>query len=341
MKKNSKLKYFLSILFLILIIFLTFKVIYDKESIEVIIDQFKTLKYEYIVLCFAIMALYYIIQGVYMKIILTTLKQKTSILKCTFYALVECYFSGITPSASGGQPAELIYMTKDKIPMRKSYITLMLNTIYFKLILLVLGIIALIYKSEFLFNSRYVYMAFFGLGFLVDLFVVVSCTILVFNQSFIRGLANKVLNLGRKIPILRKYIDKLDIDEILKRYNEEILFIADHKKVVVIDFFLAAIQRILYFSIAYVVYRSLGFNTYTYLDLLSIQVIVQVTMEAVPIPGGAGVSEGMFHNLFVMIFASKLADVGMLLTRTYTFYIPLIVSGLIVLTYNVLKKRKN
>ncbi|MBO4245558.1 MAG: flippase-like domain-containing protein [Bacilli bacterium] len=341
MKKNSKLKYFLSILFLILIIFLTFKVIYDKESIEVIIEQFKTLKYEYIVLCFIIMALYYIIQGVYMKIILTTLKQKTTILKCTFYALVECYFSGITPSASGGQPAELIYMTKDKIPMRKSYITLMLNTIYFKLILLVLGIIALIYKSEFLFNSRYVYMAFFGLGFLVDLFVVVSCTILVFNQSFIRGLANKVLNLGRKIPILRKYIDKLDIDEILKRYNEEILFIADHKKVVVIDFFLAAIQRILYFSIAYVVYRALGFNTYTYLDLLSIQVIVQVTMEAVPIPGGAGVSEGMFHNLFVMVFASKLADVGMLLTRTYTFYIPLIVSGLIVLTYNVLRKRKN
>ena len=341
MKKNSKLKYFLMILFLILIIFLTFKVLYDKESINLIIEHLKTIKYEYTILCIVMMICYYLLQGIYMKLILSTLKQKTSVLKCMFYALVECYFSGITPSASGGQPAELIYMTRDKIPMRKSYITLMLNTIYFKLILLVLGIFALIYKSDFLFNSRYIYIVFFALGFLVDLFVVVICIILVFNQSLIRGIAIKVLNLGKKIPVLRKKIEELDIDEILKRYKEEIIFIADHKKVVVIDFFLAALQRIIYFSIAYVVYRALGFNAYSYIDLLCVQVIVQIGIEAVPIPGGAGVCEGMLHNLFAMIFASKVADLGMLMTRTYTFYIPLIVSGLVVLSYNVFKKRRN
>ena len=52
--------------------------------------------------------------------------------KGVFYALVEFYFSGITPSSTGGQPAELYYMTKDKIPVRTSTIALILTTIYFK-----------------------------------------------------------------------------------------------------------------------------------------------------------------------------------------------------------------
>ena len=41
-----------------------------------------------------------------------------------------------------------------------------------------------------------------------------------------------------------------------------------------------------------------------------------------------------------MIFASKLADVGMLLTRTFTFYIPLLISGLIILIKYLKGKRK-
>ena len=71
-----------------------------------------------------------------------------------------------------------------------------------------------------------------------------------------------------------------------------------------------------------------------------LQVSVQVAIEALPLPGGAGLSEGMLHNLFVMLFASKLADVGMLLTRTFSFYIPLIVSGIIILIYNIIVKQK-
>ena len=64
-------------------------------------------------------------------------------------------------------------------------------------------------------------------------------------------------------------------------------------------------------------------------------------MESAPLPGGAGISEGMLHNLFIVIFASKLADVGMLLTRAFNFYIPLIVTGVIIfIEYLYRKLRK-
>ena len=83
------------------------------------------------------------------------------------------------------------------------------------------------------------------------------------------------------------------------------------------------------------------FNKLTYFDLFAIQIIVQITIESVPLPGGVGISEGMLHGLFVMIFASKMADVGMLLTRTFTFYIPLIISGLVILFEFIYRKYKS
>ena len=115
---------------------------------------------------------------------------------------------------------------------------------------------------------------------------------------------------------------------------------SSHKKVVILNFCLTFVQRLLLFSVAYVVYRALGFNYYNYFDLLLIQVIVQISIEALPLPGGVGLSEGMLHNLFTIMFASKLADVGMLFTRTFSFYIPLTISGIVILIYNIFSKKK-
>ena len=130
---------------------------------------------------------------------------------------------------------------------------------------------------------------------------------------------------------MKRKIDKINIDNVLKKYEYEIDFIKTHKKVVIETLLITFIQRIFLFSIIYIVYRSLGFNKYNYFDLLALQITVQVAIESVPFPGGVGVSEKMMHSLFSTIFASSFADIGMLLTRTFTFYIPLLLSGIIVL----------
>ena len=274
-----------------------------------------------------------------MKSILKTLRKKITLRKGIFYSLVEFYFSGITPSSTGGQPVQLYYMTKDKIPIRKSYITLMLNTIYFKLIMLILGILALVFKNNYVFSNGFIYIFFFILGFIVDLVMVIMGMALLFKQDLVKKIFLKIVSLCGKLKIFKKKFENMDTEDVMVRYRDEIIFVKSHKKVVFINFIITVIQRLLLFSIAYVVYRAMGFSRYSYFDLLMLQVSVQVAIEALPLPGGAGLSEGMLHNLFVMLFASKLADVGMLLTRTFSFYIPLIVSGIIILIYNIVVKR--
>ena len=341
MKKKSKnKKYFFTSFILIVILALTFSSIYDTESWTVIGENIKNLNYIYILLASLMLLLYFICQGIYMKGILGTLNHKISLAKGTFYAIIEFFFSGITPSSTGGQPVQLIYMTRDEIPIRKSYITLMLNTIYFKVIILSLGIFTLIFNPSYIFNSALVYKVFFILGFIIDLILTIACFLLIFKTDLVKSMFIKLVDFFKKFKIFKKRMEKYDIDEVMDRYREEVEFIKTHVPTVIFTFIITLVQRLCLFSLIYIIYRALGFNQYNYFDLLAIQVSVQIAMEAAPLPGGAGLSESMMHNLFVIIFASKLADVGMLLTRAFNFYIPLIATGGIILIEYLYRKIK-
>ena len=333
-------KYLITATILIVILYLTFHSIYDRESWMVIGENLKTLNYIYILMAIGCLLLYFICQGIYMKGILGTLNHKITLRRGTFYAIIEFFFSGITPSSTGGQPIQLLYMTKDEIPIRKSYITLMLNTIYFKVIILTLGICALIFHSSYLLESALVYKVFFALGFICDLILTIACFFLIFKTDLVKRIFIKLITFLKKFKILRKKISKYNIEEVMERYREEVEFIKTHVSTVIFTFIITFVQRLCLFSIIYIIYRALGFDQYSYFDLLAIQVSVQIAMEAAPLPGGAGLSESFMHNLFVIIFASKLADVGMLLTRAFSFYIPLIATGIIILLEFLYRKIK-
>lgn len=336
--KNKK-KYTLMLLLFITIIFLTYYNIFNKNSLKSIISNIEKINYSYIAVCFFVILLYFLLQGLYTKIILKVLNKKITLKKGMFYSMIEFYFSGITPSATGGQPVEIYYMTKDRIAIRKSYITLLLNTIYFKLVLIILGIIAVIFKPEYILNYSAIYTLLFILGFIIDIVMIIICYMLIFKQKYIKRIIKWIKNLGNKIKLLKPKTDKININKILNNYKEEIICIKNNKAPILISFLLTFIQRLLLFSIAYIVYKSLGFSKYGYFDLLIIQISVQIAIEAVPLPGGTGPSEKMLQTIFITIFGLSFADIGMLLTRTFSFYLPLVLSGLVILIYFIINRK--
>ena len=56
------------------------------------------------------------------------------------YAAADVYFSAITPSASGGQPASAFFMMQDKIPGTAVMTALLLNLIMYTLAIITIGI---------------------------------------------------------------------------------------------------------------------------------------------------------------------------------------------------------
>lgn len=336
--KNKK-KYIFMFVFLILIVFLTLYSIFKNDSLSSILNDISRINKVYLIIFFLMTILYFTLQGMYMKLTLKSLGNKITLKKGIFYSMIEFYFSGITPSATGGQPVQLYYMTKDKIPVRKSYITLILNTIYFKVIVVILAIIALVFKPQYIFNYNSIYRTFFIISFLGNILLIILCYMLMCKQKYIKKILELLIKISTKLKIFEKKAKNFNIDEFLDKYSGELKYLKSNKKCIIQTFIITFIQRTILFSIAYVVYRALGFNSYSYLDLLAIQVSVQLAAGVMPLPGGTVLSETTFKSIFTNIFGLEFADIGMLLTRTFSFYIPLLICGLAILI-NILINRQ-
>ena len=337
--KNKQKNIFL-LIFLIIIIFLTFNKIYSETSLTQIYESIKNINFYYIFICLLIMFLYFFIQSVYMKTILKSLKHKITLKKGFFYSLVEFYFSGLTPSSTGGQPMQLYYMTKERIPIRKTYITLILNTIYFTLIIFILGIIVFITNIDFIISLPPICLFFITLGIIVDIVFLIVLFLLLFKQNLIKKILNIIIKTCKKLKILKR-IQDINIETTLKKYSNELVYIKNNKKIIILTFTITFIQRLLLFSVIYVVYKGLGFSNYTYFDLLKIQICVQLAAEAFPLPGGSGISEKILHESFNSMHGLTFAGSGMLLTRSFTFYLPLIISGVTIFACSILNKKQN
>ena len=332
------IKYIVFFLILLLITIITLFYIISDDTIIAFRELVKNIRIEYIFILLIIVFMYFILQGIYMKVIFNSLGSKISILKGTFYSMIEFYFSGITPSSSGGQPVLLYFITKDKIPPIRSVVTLILNTLYFKIIIVLLGIIVLIFNNKYIFNHSSIYTIFFFIGLLCDSFMIIFWLTLLFNKKIISKIINFLVKIVKKVPFVKKYVQKFDVNELINSYSSQSNYIKKYPKKVLYTFVLTFIQRLLLFSVAYFVYRGLGYNNISYFELIAIQISVQLTIEMFPIPGGALMSETMLRDAFISIFGIGVAEVGMLFTRTFTFYIPLTVCFIIIMIV-VIKNR--
>ena len=80
------------------------------------------------------------------------LKYKVPIFSCIKYSFIGFFFSCITPSASGGQPAQMYYMNKDNVNIATSSLVLLIVTIAYKFVLVFIGVLLIIFQYSFMIN---------------------------------------------------------------------------------------------------------------------------------------------------------------------------------------------
>lgn len=95
---------------------------------------------------------------------------KTSAIDGAVYGGADVYFSAITPSASGGQPASAYFMIRDGIPGYAATVALLINLVMYTLSLLTIGILCMFFKYPLLKNFSGISRIFIYLGIIVLIF---------------------------------------------------------------------------------------------------------------------------------------------------------------------------
>lgn len=329
---KSKKKYVISVLFFVILLVFTYYVLFKNNDIKDVLNSLKTMSYRYLIIGVALVLIYLFTEAIYIKISLKSLNSKISLWQGFVYSCTEFYFSAITPSSTGGQPAQAYYMSKDGVPFTKSSVILILNTITFKFVLIIMGLFAIIFYPRLIFNNSIVFTIVFIFGIVCNITMIIVCLALMYSKKWINKIAIFLINIGAKLHIIKNKEAKLEkVQSYIAEYHESANYIKNHLSVAFKITILTVFQRLAMFSIAYVVYRSFGLNTFSYVELVVIQIGVALAIDSLPLPGGIGASEALLLLIYKKLFSENLVVPAMLVTRGLSYYLCLLLSGAVVL----------
>lgn len=329
MQKENKNKYIFSMLFFFALVGLTFYFLLKDCDFRQLGTAVLDANYIYLFLSVFMVVIYIACEGKCLKIIVESLKGKMNYFSGFTYSCIDFYFCAVTPSATGGQPVAAYYMVKDGISVSTSAIALLLNTIQYKLVLIVLGVLVILFKGEFVIGSNIAFTIMFTFGIIANIITIVVCFVAIFSKTLLHKMVVFCVNFLSKIKIIKNKEHSIKkFENHFADYGNSAEYLKKNPWVTLKVFFFSFIQRTAMFSVAYFVYKSFGLNSSSFFDLLAIQVAVAMAVDSLPLPGGVGASEAFLAGLYVSVYGGHgMVATATLLTRGISYYFCLLLSG--------------
>lgn len=345
MKKNNIInKLFKYSIFLILV-GVTFYVVFKNNNIGDFLTNLKNANFIFILLGVLCMFTFLACEALNVRRILTTLGDKLSFMKSMRYSFVGFFFSSITPSSTGGQPAQIYFMNKDGIPISHSTLALLVELSGYQL---ATGILALI---GFALNFDIIIHHLGNIKFLVFLGVAINLIILalLIVMIFSKKIALKLANLVEKILKFFHYskADKLKTSFVaqIDEYHKCSIYLKENKSVLAKVLITNIVQLTAYHAVPYCIFLSFGLTGFSAMTIILMEAVLYIAVASLPFPGAVGISEGTFMIMFKMFFPEYLLGSAMIISRGISFYLFVLISavGVIVsfLTSKSKKKKAN
>lgn len=317
---------------------ITFYVLLKDISIKNLINSISMVNVNYIFAGIILSCIFVACEGINTFRLLNLGGSEISLLKGIKYACIGFFFSSITPSASGGQPMQIYYMKKDDIDISDSTIALLVELISYQIVTLSLALILFIYKYDFIKDKISFIIPILIFGAIANI-ALVSFIILVFlSENLAKKVINSFIIFLHKIKIIKNLEDAQEISiNQINQFKTGVNILKNNTSIFIKVFSTTLVQLISMYSVAYCVYKAFGMNGSSYIEIISLQAIFTLSVSALPLPGAIGISEGGFLQVFSLVFPQKILASAMLINRGLSFYMLLIITGVIVLINHIRK----
>lgn len=335
---KTKIKNIFSIIIFLLFIIITFYITFKDSDLIEIISTIKQVNIKYILLGILFMCIFVLSEGISIRRVLISLGNKVKLIDSIKYASAGFFFSSITPSSSGGDPAQMYFMNKDKLPLSHSALALLIELCSFQLTTFILAIIGFIINYDLLINSigNIKYLMFIGIT--LNLIILISLIIMIFSKKtslYILKIIYKILeilNYKKRLIFFHKALNQIN------EYHKCSIYLKHNKIVFLKTFMTSLIQLTLYHSIPYLIYLSFNLHEYNLLTFISMEAVLYISVSSLPFPGTVGVNEGAFLIMFKIFFEKDILKSAMLISRGISFYLFVIITGILILIFSIKDK---
>lgn len=341
MKKISR-KGLFNALFLISVFVLTVWAVFKGEDLSQVGQALSMANPMYILPGIVCVVLFIIGESAVILYLLRSLGTKIPFGHCCLYSFIGFFYSCITPSASGGQPMQIIAMRKDKIPVAVSTVVLAIVTITYKLVLVAIGLAVMLLRPSgvMTYLDGIEGLVYLGLG--LNVIAISLLLMLVFCPAILRKCATAILGwISRIRPFRNPEKIYAKLDEVMSQYTGTADYYRTHKRVILNVFVLTLVQRCILFLVTYLAYKSFGLSGHSLATIVTLQAMISVVVDMLPLPGGMGISENLFLQIFLPIFGSTLVLPGMLISRGVSYYTQLLISAAMTVAATFLLRNTN
>lgn len=347
MTKKTK-KQLLNIAFLLVLIGATFTVIFTSQDVN--LQDIGNFMYNcnpwYIAGALICLVGYVVFEAISLHVIAHKLGHKSKFTSSLAYSSSDLYYSSITPSASGGQPASAFYMMRDGMSGGTAGFTVLFNIIAYTVATILVGLFGLVAcPGMFGDIGHWFAKTLVIIGFVIQFALLGVLLLCLFRARAIRAIGSWGINLLAKLHILKKpekWLNKLD--GVVIKYRSCRTAIKKHPMLFVISLLLNIAQRVSQTLIpCFVIMASPLFASVdvTFLELFCMQAYVLIGYSSIPLPGGMGVYEYLYPNIFGIGFPDMTFVLSaMMVSRGISFYICMIVTGIYTLIYHAIGLKK-
>lgn len=295
-------------------------------------------------LCAALgVALFFVsAEGIMIFYLLRSLNGHSRLGRCICYSFIGFFYSGITPSATGGQPMQLYYMSKDRNSLSESSVVLMTVALIYKLVLVVIGIGTLAFWHKPLRGYLEEFYPLFLLGLALNaILVALLLAVMLAPKSMKRIIFWAEKQLVR-IRVLKKSETRQEkIVQFVDGYQGAVRFLLGHKDKVLAVCLFTFVQRASVFVLTWIIYCGFSLEGADALTVMLLQASVYIAVDMLPVPGAQGITEVMYRSVFGGIFTGEYLMPSLYVTRGINFYFVLLVSLGVVVVNSLYVRHRN
>lgn len=321
MNEKGARKFLFHIGLFTVIMLLTFWFVFRSQDISRTAEAARRMAPGYLAGAFFLAVLFVSAEGCMIWYLFRGIGEKTRLSRCIGYSFIGFFFSGITPSATGGQPMQLYYMKRDGSSLAASSVVLMSVAVVYKLVLVLIGIGIVLFWNVPLRNYLQKYYGLYFLGLFLNTALVALLLLVMFSPGAIRGIFYRAEGIMVRLRLWKESSARRDkMEQFLSGYQGTVHFLKGNKQMIGVILAGTFLQRFTVFVLTYVVYRGLGLSGTALLDIVCVQASVYIAVDMLPIPGAQGITEAMYSCVFGSIFTGSYLAASMCITRGVSFY---------------------
>lgn len=234
--------------------------------------------------------------------------------------MVGQFFNSITPFATGGQPAQVLYLMKNGVDTGIATSIVMIKFVSFQTVLTLYSLIIIIFTYTNYAGKVPFILTMTILGLAVHASMILVTLLFSYNRELTEKIIKFVFRLLARIKLVKSEESAENkLEDSLTKFHDNASLLMRHPELMYKTFLFTAIQLTFYFSIPFCIYKGFGLEGTSLFPILSASVFVATIISVVPLPGSVGGAEQGFLWFFSDFFNGYPIP-AMLIWRIATYY---------------------